>query len=298
MVLKNEIIDKFLGSMFGLAVGDALGAPVEFKNKGTFPYISDMIAGGAFQLNKGDWTDDTSMALCLLDSLINVGFDLKDQADRYVKWYKQGYFSVKGYCFDIGLNTRKSLVNYIATGEVISPFTNSCGNGAIMRLAPITLYTAFMKDIDIKKYAGETSKVTHNSLMSIEACEFMALLISRLINCHDKDNALKSIDSKFNTEIKNFLSLKYILNESDLDNSGYILHSLKLALWGFFSTDNFKDGLLKVVNLGGDSDTNGAIYGQIAGAYYGLDGIPDNWKKVLYKKDMIKVMILKLIKQM
>jgi ADP-ribosyl-[dinitrogen reductase] hydrolase len=284
--------------MIGLAVGDALGAPVEFKDKGTFPYISDMIAGGAFQLNKGEWTDDTSMALCLLDSLISVGFDLNDQADRYIKWYKQGYFSVKGYCFDIGCNTRKSLENYIKTGNIVSPFVDSCGNGAIMRLAPITLYTAFMKDVDIVKYSGETSKVTHNSLLSIEACRFMSLLISRLINGYSKNEALNSIDTEFKTEIKDFLSLEYIVNKDTLNNSGYVVDSLKLALWGFYTTNNFKDGLLKVVNWGGDSDTNGAIYGQIAGAYYGLDGIPDNWKKVLYKKDMIKVMILKLIEKM
>lgn len=298
MIQKKEIQNKFLGSMFGLAIGDALGATVEFKDKGTFPYLSDIVGGGVFKLNKGEWTDDTSMALCLLDSLIDVGFNLKDQINRYVLWYKNGYFSVKDYCFDIGNNTRKSLENYIRTGNIISNNLKACGNGAIMRLAPIALYTAFMNDIDIKKYSGDTSKTTHNSKLSIEACEFMALLINRIIKQYTKDNILETIDIKFDTGIKNLLSKNYIVNNNEnFDNSGFVLSSLTLALWGFFTTDNFKDGLLKVVNCGGDSDTNGAIYGQIAGSYYGLNGIPEDWVNIIYKKDMIKDMVLKLIEK-
>ena len=162
-----DIIDlrtlRFQAPFLGLAIGDALGAPVEFMPPGTFEPVKGFRSGGRFNLDPGQWTDDTSMALCLAESLIECnGFDPKDQMDRYLKWVKDGYLSSTGYCFDIGQTCSRALANYRFTGDPFSGPTHerSAGNGSLMRLAPIPLFY-FNDPEKAIYYAGESSRTTH-----------------------------------------------------------------------------------------------------------------------------------------
>lgn len=267
--------------MFGLAVGDAIGTTVEFKERGTFEPLTDMIGGGPFYLEPGEWTDDTSQALCLAQSLIDCrGFDAKDQLDKYVQWYKHGYMSSNGTCFDIGDQTRKVLDEYIKTGdETNSAFVLSArlkngqlssGNGSLMRIAPIALY--YLSDTKLAlKYAAQSSLTTHASAECIECCVIFTELLLL---------ALSRFDKKYIVEyprLKLIGADKIDANINSVQSSGYVKHSIAAAVWCFNQTDNFKDAVLLAANLGDDADTTAAITGQLAGAYYGYYGIPSVW---------------------
>ena len=131
------MIDKYQGSLLGLAIGDALGAPFEFTKPGAFQPIDDFHSGGMFKLNAGEWTDDTSMALCLAESLIRCeGFDAKDQMETYWKWLSEGYLSVRDKAVGVGKTTMRALFTYNMSGNPYSSIANpmSAGNGSIMRL--------------------------------------------------------------------------------------------------------------------------------------------------------------------
>jgi hypothetical protein len=188
----NEQADRYLGCLFGLAAGDALGTTLEFKSPGSFTPIDDMIGGGPFSLQPGEWTDDTSMALCLAESLIHCsGFDPEDQIKRYVRWMEEGYLSSTGTCFDIGNTVSAALHNYKRTGKPYSGSmdSNSAGNGSIMRLAPVPMYFASdpAKAIDL---SGESSRTTHGTKVCIDACRYMGALIVGALNGEEKDTLL------------------------------------------------------------------------------------------------------------
>ncbi len=161
----SETANSFRGCLLGLAVGDAVGTSVEFRARGTFPPVTDMVGGGPFGLAPGQWTDDTSMALCLAASLCERdGFDARDQMDRYLRWMREGYMSSTGACFDIGNTVASALRRYRETGEPFSGSTDpqSAGNGCIMRLAPIPMF--YFPDIDaVERYAAESSRTTHGA---------------------------------------------------------------------------------------------------------------------------------------
>ena len=182
--LKMEVTDRFKGSITGLAVGDALGVTLEFQVPGTFEPVTTMNGGGLFNLKPGEWTDDTSTALCLIESLIEKeGFDPVDQMERYVKWYKEGYLSVNEYCFDIGNTTREALNSFIQTGDPYCgpDYEHSAGNGSIMRLAPVPLYYYSNPQIAINRSA-DSSRTTHQHPLVIDACRYMAgIIIGALI---------------------------------------------------------------------------------------------------------------------
>lgn len=285
-----ESINRFKGSIFGLAVGDAVGTTLEFKPKGSFTPINDMMGGGPFNLSAGQWTDDTSMALCMMNSLINKGLNPKDQLDNYVKWYKNGFMSSNGKCFDIGITTKMSLEDYIENGNVISKNNNknSSGNGSLMRLSPISMYSYKYSEYQCMENAAISSKTTHASQICIDSCKFMAVIIHRLLNGANKREAL-NINYTFCGEVQKVLQGSYKDNKH-IKGTGYAIDTIEAALWGFYSTNDFKTGLLKVVNLGDDADTTGAVYGQIAGAYYGYEGIPTEWINKIAMKEEIESM--------
>ena len=159
-------IERFRGCLLGLAVGDAVGTTVEFRARGTFSPVTDMTGGGPFSLNAGEWTDDTSMALCLAASLTEIGiFDAKDQMERYCRWYHQGYLGSNGRCFDIGNTVRSALSKFEATGNPFSGSNDprSAGNGSIMRLAPIPMFY-YPDSQKIWDYSAESSRTTHGSI--------------------------------------------------------------------------------------------------------------------------------------
>ncbi len=298
--------DRFLGSLIGLAVGDCMGAAVEFCPPGSFEPVSDMRGGGPFDLKPGEWTDDTSMALCLAESIIeSKGFDAADQMERYTRWYQEGYLSSTGECFDIGIATREALSQYLKTGV---PYSGSAdpskaGNGSIMRLAPVPL--AWSNDMERAiNYSGESSRTTHQAEEAIDACFYLGGLIAGAVNDFSKEYLLSQ---EFVSFVENKLGrplspkIKEVAEGSYRDRkppliigSGYVVHSLEAVLWAFYHTEDFSEGLLKVVKLGNDADTTGAIYGQLAGAYYGVSMIPERWRQQLVQLEFIENLANKL----
>ena len=285
-------LDRFRGCLLGLAVGDAVGTTVEFMPRGSFPPVTDMVGGGPFRLMPGQWTDDTSMALCLAASLLaKQGFDAIDQMDRYWEWYQNGYMSSTGRCFDIGSTVRQALEEYKHTRQPFSGSTNpfTAGNGSLMRLAPIPMY--YFPDLgNIVHFAGESSRTTHGAAECIDACQLFAEMIFRAFSGLDKDEILFHTTVNISSaNIKGIASGDYCQKAiHQIKGTGYVVQSLEAALWCFYQTQTFDAAILQAANLGDDADTTAAICGQIAGAYYGESGIPKRWLEKLYMREEIR----------
>ena len=281
--------DRFRGALVGLAVGDALGTTLEFTRPGTFEPISDMTGGGPHGLAPGQWTDDTSLALCLADSLVRrQEFDPSDQIKRYVRWNRDGLWSSTGYCFDIGNTTSAALEQFELSGEPYSGPTHelSAGNGSVMRLAPVPMFFAG-NAVDAVHYSGESSRTTHGAKTCIDGCRYYGGLIWAAINAVGKSDILAAMYcpagtwtelGPWHSEIEDVASGSFKRKDPpQIQGSGYVVRSIEAALWAFHKSTSFEQGALMAVNLGDDADTTGAIYGQLAGAFYGMDGIPAAW---------------------
>ena len=282
-----------IGALVGLAIGDTLGAPVEFCQRGRFEPLSDLRTGGKFQMKLGEWTDDTAMSLCLADSLVACnGFNAKDQMERYWRWGNEGYNSTRTRAFGVGKTVAKAMSKYKKTGDPYagSDDSKTAGNGSIMRLAPIILfYNA--NYVQAIHFAAESSRTTHQALEAIECCKILGHVLFRAINeYHPRANLLDGYSATHSTRPLQDLCKRTYINKSDTEikGSGYVVESLEAALWAFETTDCFKDAVLKAANLGDDSDTTAAVCGQIAGAYYGVSGIPQDWLDVLFEYKRIK----------
>lgn len=285
--------DRYRGALLGLAVGDALGTTLEFTQPGTFTPITDMVGGGPFELPPGAWTDDTSMALCLAESLVSCRrFDAADQMRRYVSWWQHGHLSSTGRCFDIGNATRTALSRFLETGE---PFSGSAdplaaGNGSLMRLAPVALAYARQPELALD-YAAQSSRTTHAAETAVDACRYFAALLVGAVNGFEKTRLLAADfwrGGPLHSEIEAVAAGSFRHREPpEICGSGYVVRSLEAALWAFHSTETFAAGALKAVNLGDDADTTGAVYGQLAGAYYGARSIPESWRKKLVMKEVV-----------
>jgi ADP-ribosyl-[dinitrogen reductase] hydrolase len=287
------------GALFGLATGDALGAPVEFRRPGTFEPVTAMTGGGLFGLKPGQWTDDTSMALCLAESLIHRRkLDLRDQMERYLRWWRMGHLSSTGACFDVGETTRVALSQFIITNNPVSGPTHlrSAGNGSMMRLAPVPLFFAADPERAIEASA-ESSRTTHGAAVAIDACRLLGAILVGAVTGAGKDEIL----SPGYCPVPGYWDRLPLAPEIDaiskgsyrdkpaaqIRGSGYAAESLEAALWAFASTDDFRDGCLRAVNLGDDADTTAAVFGQIAGTHYGEDGIPTEWRGMLAMRELI-----------
>lgn len=283
--------DRFLGALLGLAVGDALGTTVEFRSPGTFQPVTDMVGGGPFGLAPGQWTDDTSMALCLAESLIERGgFDPADQMRRYVRWWREGHLSSTGTCFDIGNTVKAALQAFGRTGEPFSGSTDprSAGNGSLMRLAPVVLY--FGSDpVRAIEHAGESSRTTHGAATCVDACRYFAGLLLGALQGRGREELLSDhftpvpgywTEHPLAPEIAEIAAGSFKDREPpQIKGTGYVVRSLEAALWAFHRSEDFRDGCLLTVNLGDDADTTAAVYGQLAGAFYGASGIPGEWRR-------------------
>ena len=280
-----------MGALLGLAAGDALGATLEFQSPGTFDPVTDIVGGGPFRLKAGEWTDDTSMALCLAESLIECrGFDAIDQLRRYVDWLRNGHLSCTGCCFDIGNTTVAALAKFERTG-IRSGQTSkySAGNGSIMRLAPAPMF--FANDMQAAvEFAGQSSTTTHAADEAVGACRYMAALIVRALRGDSKHNILSAteVDGLPDGVDRVGRGSFHDAEPPEIKGTGYVVKSLEAALWAFHRSDSFAEGALLAVNLGDDADTTGAVYGQIAGAYYGASGIPEHWNNVLAMRETIE----------
>jgi ADP-ribosyl-[dinitrogen reductase] hydrolase len=296
MATKHQ---RFRGALLGLAAGDALGTTLEFSRPSdpSVPRLTDMVGGGPFGLLAGQWTDDTSMALCLAESLLEKRtFDPVDQLVRYVRWYKEGHLSSNGQCFDIGITVRLALNKFEGSG-CTNPYPattgsmSRAGNGSLMRLCPVVLAYSADPEQAINK-AADSSRTTHGSELCIDACRYYAALILGALNGVGKDELLSSeiyspVPGYFQRcplapEIDAIARGEYKAKQPpDIVGSGYVVKSLEAALWAFQSTSTFEEGALKVANLGDDADTTAAIYGQLAGAHYGVESIPQRWRDKL-----------------
>ena len=279
--------ERYKGCLLGLACGDAVGTTVEFKPRGTFPPVTDMVGGGPFGLAPGEWTDDTSMALCLAVSLLESGgFDPDDQMSRYVRWWTEGYLSSTGTCFDIGNTVAGALHRYRRNGEPTSGSTDpyTAGNGSIMRLAPVAMFYA--EDLErAARYAAASSRTTHGTREAVDACRLFAVMTALALRGEEKETILlearsreRGLNRRLAPSIEAIAQGRYREKaRGEIRGSGYVVESLEAALWCFWHTDGYRDAVLRATNLGDDADTTAAVCGQIAGAYYGLAGIPGPW---------------------
>lgn len=274
--------ERFLGCLLGLAVGDAVGTTLEFEQRGSFKPLTDMTGGGPFGLAPGQWTDDTSMALCLASSLVEKGeFDPSDQMARYVRWHDEGYMSSTGRCFDIGNTTAAALARFKRTRDPFAGSTDSqsAGNGSIMRLAPVPLFFA----ADMAKavhYSAESSRTTHAAAECLDACRLFGAVLVRALHGGAKEDVLLGDAQAFagSPAIEAIARGDYRAKaEAHIFGSSYVVKSLEAALWCFDKTGSFEEAVLRAANLGKDADTTAAVCGQVAGAFYGVAGIPQRW---------------------
>lgn len=283
------------GALLGLAIGDAMGAPVEFKQPDTFEPVAGFQSGGPHNLPAGYWTDDTSLALCSAISLIECGeFNALDHIQRFRRWFREGYQSSTGRCFDIGIQTRKAIQLYEATEEpFVGPESlNSAGNGALMRLAPLVIayHDQPMRAMEL---AVEHARLTHSDPRCLDANRAWTWFMLRAFETRTKEEVLNprvalGALKRLHSEIEAVVRGSYrTANPPEIEGSGYVVKSMEAALWAFWNSGTFEEGLLMAVNLGGDADTTGAVYGQLAGAYYGVEGIPEEWAEQLYRSEMI-----------
>lgn len=294
-----SLLERYHGALLGLAAGDALGTTLEFEERGSFTPLTDMIGGGPFKLKPGQWTDDTSMALCLAESLAEMKtFDPLDQMNRYVRWWREDHWSSTGHCFDIGNTVSDALRRFEADGVPLAGSTDpdSAGNGSLMRLAPVPLRYA-PDAAEAVRLAAESSKTTHGTAEAVDACRYFAALIVGALGGVTKrdllspDFAPPGVDwaaAPLAPAIAGIASGSYREKEAtEIRASGYVVHTLEAALWAFARTSSFRDGALLAVNLCEDADTTGAVFGQLAGAYYGAEGIPAGWRDLLARRDEI-----------
>ena len=294
------MLDRFRGCLLGLAVGDALGTTLEFKSPGSFAPIDDMVGGGPFGLQPGQWTDDTSMALCLAESLVECGgFDAADQMQRYVRWYREGHLSSTGRCFDIGNTCRAAIESFAQTGEPFSGSTDprAAGNGAIMRLAPVAMCWSAdpVQAIDM---AAQSSRTTHGAEEAVDGCRLLAAYLVGALAGVAKDELLAPDGWIAETAGKGEALAPKIAaiaqgsfrhkQPPEIRGTGYVVDSLEAALWAFAGSESFEAGALMAVNLGDDADTTGAVFGQIGGAFYGAEGIPPGWLAKLAMREKIE----------
>lgn len=294
-------LSKSLGCLVGLAIGDALGGTNEFKSQ-KLSYQFDpnnlrYIGCGPFNLEPGEWTDDTSMALATADSIVQLGkFDANNIQSKFLNWKYGASYCTRPEIFDIGLTTSIAIAKYLETGNVFAGATDkySSGNGGIMRLAPVAIL--YQNDVDecwVK--AGVASSLTHGSFECIACAQIMADILCRAFNTNStKEDVLAPIskheyaDSAQLEDIEDLLQGNY--NVFDQPSSGYVVSTLGFAMYCFANTNSFADCVAMAASAGLDSDTNAAVAGQIAGAFYGFDSIPKNLVEDLFwSNDIIRL---------
>ncbi len=292
--------------LFGVAVGDALGVPVEFKGRTTIAKnpVSDMIGFGTYNLPAGTFSDDSSLTFCLAEALTKE-YDLSVIAANFIAWLNTNYWTPRGHVFDVG----------IATREAIQRLQNGCkpelaggmgvyenGNGSLMRILPLITLTKDMEINERFRYTQEVSSITHGHFRSIFACFYYLEFARLIIQGKDKLEVYQTLQTEIPVflesrtmnpvEIKLFdrLLVQNIadLSENEISSSGYVLHTLEASIWCFLTTNTYEEATLKAVNLGEDTDTTGAVTGGIAGLYYGFDNIPQNWVDKMARKEDIE----------
>ena len=287
---------KVKDSVLGFAIGDAMGVPVEFKKREELieKPVTTMLEGGVHKMPKGVWSDDTSLVLATMDSMIkSQGIDYKDMADRFCMFMEKGEYTATGKVFDIGDTIRKALNRYLY--EIPDPL--KCGgkglydngNGSLMRMLPIALYAHYnnLTDKEVFSLVKNTSSITHANDVSILGCFIYVLYVMFILNGKDKFasyNMIKYYDytiffDEDTIEFYNRLLKTNIakIRIEDLKSEGYIVYTLETVLWVVLNCESFAESIVGAINLGGDTDTIGALTGSITGILYKTDMIPENW---------------------
>tara|TARA_B100001123_G_scaffold338532_1_gene383203 strand:- start:632 stop:1576 length:945 start_codon:yes stop_codon:yes gene_type:complete len=299
-------LNKYIGSILGLAVGDALGMPVEFQPVDPSAPVRDMrpavrfdsVAGEEIKLPAGAWTDDTSMALCLADSiLMSEEFSPEDQLSKYLNWFRAGYLSAIDKCFGIGPTVRAVLEEF-ESGNIDPGDLIATTNGALMRVSPVGL--AYCSDaVQAVELSGESSKTTHKSSESVDSCRYMGALLAGAVRGADKDELLSpfffpgSNEGYWDAmplcpEIAEIAAGSFKTKKPpEINGANQASATLEAALWAFYGSDDFAAGCTMAVMLGLDADTTAAVYGALAGAYYGADEIPSDWVSHVAHYDML-----------
>lgn len=298
--MAPTLSDRYRGSLLGLAAGDAVGTTVEFQPRGSFAPLTDMTGGGPFRLAPGQWTDDTSMALCLAESLLaKGGFDAGDQMGRYLNWWRWGYLSSTGECFDIGTTVRQALARYQETGDPFAGSTHprSAGNGSLMRLAPVVLFY-FPSLESVTEFSARSSRTTHGAPEAVECCQLLGDVLARALRGEPKASLVDARELALHEPKVAEIARGSFLKKSrdEIFGTGYAVASLEAALWCFHHTDTFESAILEAANLGDDADTTAAIVGQLAGAHYGLGSIPPHWLRKLHLRAQIETMAESLLR--
>lgn len=284
--------DRQKGSFFGLIIGDAMGAPYEFKKENTFNVSNKYSKGGWLKVSKGEWTDDTSMTICLAESIIEKqDIDIQDQMNKYYLWMTKGFRSSRDYCIDIGHTTEKNIKKYYNNKDIynikVDNKSNNYANGGMMRLAPIPI--CYYNKFNLIKNIIKTTIITHNSKVCIDANIIFGQLIANAIKGYPKENLFQNISfTNIEKVVKQrFVKFKNINYEPNVLPTGNVLDCIELTMYAIFKFDNFIDGLIYLLKLGNDSDTVGAIYGQLAGAIYGFKSIDKYYFDNLLYKDQL-----------
>ena len=273
MTAPAELLKRCQAILLGVAVGDALGAPVEFMTPGEitgkYGRLTEMVGGGWLRLKPGQVTDDTEMTLCLARGIVTSGsWDLRTIAGEFAAW-------LKSRPIDVGDTCRRGIRNFILKGELETPPNQwDAGNGALMRLTPVALYTIGNDEL-LQKYAIEQGHLTHNHPLSDAACCSYGRMIQLALSGAGKSRLRREADSLV-AEYPTFRFTPYPGLAT-----GYVVDTLQTVFHHFFRSRTFEECLVATVNQGGDADTTGAIIGGLAGAYYGLEEIPQRWLRKL-----------------
>lgn len=277
----EAIHDRALGTLLGLAVGDAVGTTLEFKARDTYPLLTDMVGGGPFSLKAGQWTDDTAMALALADSLAACGgVDEQDLLARFSDWWRNGTYSCTGRCFDIGSTTAQAVRRWELTkaDQCGSTDPHSAGNGSLMRLAPVAV--SYWRDRPaLRDAAARQSKTTHAAPEAVDACVAYAGMLADAIEGRPRSEVLAAASGMARAGgVAEVMAGSWRGKRRDRVNaSGYVVHALEAALWSIGRSSSLERAILHAANLGQDADTTAAIAGQLAGALHGSSAIPEQW---------------------
>ena len=288
--------DRAYGALLGLAVGDAFGATLEFEPRDVHPLHTEMSGGGPFDLEPGQWTDDTSMTLALAESLIaHPDLDPVDLMRRFTDWMKDSVYSCTGTCFDIGNITRQALHHFQRTGDPFagSEASDTAGNGSLMRVAPVAL-RALEDDNLAARIARDQSRTTHAAPEEVEACDLFVQILRDAIKGGGKD-ALRPQAWDGAPKVQAIAAGAWRGKpRAQIRSTGYVIDTLEAALWCTDEAASFEEALVLAVNLAGDADTVGAVTGQVAGAVFGASAIPRRWLESLAWRSRLEALAAQL----
>ncbi|MDA1312108.1 MAG: ADP-ribosylglycohydrolase family protein [Acidobacteria bacterium] len=303
-----NLYERYTGTLVGLAVGDALGAPYEGRSPGGFEPSLEMSGGGVYEIEPGQWSGNTSMALCLASSLLKCrGFQPRDQMDRYLRWLRQGYLSSNGRAFGAGRTVLTAIERHESGGPAAGAGdAESAGNGSLARLAPIPMYLLH-DGARTKELAARMCQTTDEAVDAVDACRYMAGLMTGALRGESKEALLADLYSP----VYNYWLFQQVAlcpridavargvykhkSAGDLPAGEHAIDTLEAVLWAFFKTDDFAAGALLVVSLGNNTGTTSAVYGQLAGAYYGYTAIPEPWREKIARRNEIEDLAVALL---